>query len=159
MVDQPPVVGGQDHGVAAGTEFIQPPAQCLNGGFVKTCVGFVEEHEGRGWACKSGQKASEHRHFPGLTLRQVGDQFVRPMGQVERFEKRRCVDAEPAHGHGTIEMFADDLTAHHAVFLQHHAHREGRCTTSTFGIGDLHFPVDNRPFFEGQQAHSGFQQR
>ena len=31
---------------------------------------------------------------------------------------------------------------------------EGRCTTSTFGIGDLHFPVDNRPIFEGQQAHS-----
>ena len=27
------------------------------------------------------------------------------------------------------------------------------------GIGDLHFPVDNRPIFEGQQAHSGFQQR
>ena len=48
-------------------------------------------------------------------------------------------------------MFADDLTTHHAVFLQHHAHREGRCTTSTFGIGDLHFPVDNRPFFEGNR--------
>ena len=79
------------------------------------------------------------------------------MHQVERFEKRVNVHAVSAHGHGCLEVFANQFTSQYAVSLKGHAHRKGGWSSTTVGISNHHLGVLNMTLLHREQTSSGFQ--
>ena len=126
---------------------------------VQTSIGFIQDHQGRFGAGKGGKQSCEDGDLACLALREMGDEVVGSVGQVEGLEKRLHLNALAAHRHGGGQVFTEKFTPQHTVSLEHRAQCLRGVASAPFAVGDQHATVVNATRFHGKQANGCFKQR